>query len=81
MDAAPLTHDPTTRTRQENEMGPEWRQVTVDGYERTYINLNNVCEIALEGDRKVTIITLVDGTKLFASEKPQDILDPRFGKG
>jgi len=80
MDAAPLTRDPTTRTRQENEMGPEWRQVTIDGYERTYINLNNVCGIALEGDRKVTIITLVDGTKLFASEQPQDIFDQRFRK-
>jgi len=61
-------------------MGPEWRQVTIDGYERTYINLNNVCGIALEGDRKVTIITLVDGTKLFASEQPQDIFDQRFRK-
>jgi hypothetical protein len=59
-------------------MGPEWRQVTIDGYERTYINLNNVCEMALDGDRKVTIITLVDGTQLYASEQPQDIFDQRL---
>jgi hypothetical protein len=59
-------------------MGPEWRHVTIDGYERTYINLNNVCEMALDGDRKVTIITLVDGTQLYASEQPQDIFDQRL---
>jgi hypothetical protein len=66
-------------TRQENETGPEWKQVTVERFQQTYINLNNVCGLAWDG--RTTTITLVEGTNLHASEKPQDILDPRFGKG
>ena len=55
-----------------------WKIVTLEGFEQAYINLNNVCGMAWNGTS--TVITFVDGKEVHVAEKPQDILDPPFGR-
>jgi hypothetical protein len=53
-----------------------WRKVTLQGFEATRVNLNNVCAMAWNGTS--TVITLVSGKDIYADERPEDILDPRL---
>jgi hypothetical protein len=52
-----------------------WRKVTVAGLVETYINLNNVCEMAWNGTN--TAVTFIDGKELHLKERPTEIFRPQ----
>ena len=52
-----------------------WRKVTVAGLMETYLNLNNVCEMAWDGAN--TTVTFAGGKELHVKEMPKDIFRPQ----